>query len=128
MQGRFLHNGLFIFLLCIYYDMCLAPCIFTVNELLLLLLIKTLSAWQGKLLIGTSPSSICIIPIYLGYVCYLLWIFNPIYVCTVLRVNHKPCMACYCHNCQLTGVVVKLHGVTHFLCCSTRRAIFIIVE
>ena len=37
LQGRFPHNGLFILLLCIYYDLCLAPCTFTVNKLLLLL-------------------------------------------------------------------------------------------
>ena len=39
LQGRFPHNGLFILLLCIYYDFCLAPCTFTVNKLLLLLLL-----------------------------------------------------------------------------------------
>ena len=40
LQGRFPHNGLFILLLCIYYDLCLAPCTFTVNKLLLLLLLS----------------------------------------------------------------------------------------
>ena len=33
LQGRFPHNGLFILLLCIYYDLCFAPCTFTVNKL-----------------------------------------------------------------------------------------------
>ena len=36
-QWRFPHNGLFMLLFCIYYNLCLAPCTFTVNKLLLLL-------------------------------------------------------------------------------------------
>ena len=45
LQGRFPHNGLFILLLCIYYDLCLAPCTFTVNKLLLLLLEPVRQPW-----------------------------------------------------------------------------------
>ena len=55
LQGRFPHNGLFILLLCIYYDLCLAPCTFTVNKLLLLVLL-----WQHHtpftLLLGESKA------------------------------------------------------------------------
>ena len=54
LQGRFPHNGLFTLLLCIYYDLCLASCTFTVNKLLLLLTQSQLNTFMASQLVKIS--------------------------------------------------------------------------
>ena len=101
LHGRFPHNGLFILLLCIYYDLCLAPCTFTVNRLLLLLLLLHWVHWNGEVvvvisLLAAEKISLCfdrrngVVPDYMLFSTVLIYRWSDIFcICiTLCWINH----------------------------------------
>ena len=106
LQGRFPHNGLFILLLCIYYNLCLAPCTFTVNKLLLLLLLAPHISYYrvinlliienkrlGTLLITIVKIRMIIIIMILML---MMMIMIVIYLPSTIIANYVSLMLCLC--------------------------------